>query len=161
MHWGAEWIKVKYSTDFSTPLSKKVIILLNRAIREEKEEEKEKEMERSVEAYLAEGRTTTAQSHNYDSDDGLEIDGDDLHMRLKEEVSSTPQFSKKEKKSALDRLNQFKDDMPSPYSPTSFSKVHAHTHTPSNSCTHAHALTRIMPRAHVHALTNVMDRNWA
>jgi hypothetical protein len=102
-------------------------------------------MERSVEAYLAECRTTTARSHSYDSDDDLEIDGDDLHVKLKEEVSSTPpQFSKKEKKGALDRLNQFKDDMPSPYSPTSFSKVHAQTRT-----------------RQAHDLTTVMDRNWA
>jgi hypothetical protein len=95
-------------TDFSTPLSKKVIILLNRAIREEKEEEKEKALERSVEASSQNGSTN------------------DCHPSTKQEEAGTSETSpqpRRQKKSVLGRMDQFQASMPSPYSPTSFSKV--------------------------------------
>lgn len=109
-----EWIKVKHSTDFSTPLSKKVVILLNRAIREEKEEK------------VLEHSQAELSMHNGDdgTDLGFEIEGDDWHPTVKQEEttasSGTPPQSRRQRKIALER---FQDGVPSPYSPTSFSKV--------------------------------------
>jgi len=81
-----------------------VAILLNRVIHEEKKE-----------CIPTEGRL------DYESEDDFSANEDNWHMNIKhQELPRTPPLPRRKKKATLD---QFNDEVPSPYSPTSFSKV--------------------------------------
>ncbi len=124
-HQTPEWIKMKYSSDFSSSLSKQVVMWLNNQIKNDKEHDRKENldvefMEESDKDKIA-GKVKEVFPEQ--REDIIESSEKVASGPTGSGISSSSGCRTPPKKKLVAKMSRFNNDMPSPYSPTSFSKV--------------------------------------
>ncbi len=124
-HQTSEWIKMKYSSDFCSSLSKQVVMWLNNQIKNDKEHNRKENLDAEFMEETDKDKIAGKVKEVFpmQREDMIENSEKVASGPTGSGISSSSGCRTPPKKKLVAKMSRFNNDMPSPYSPTSFSKV--------------------------------------